>query len=219
MFVGHFAVALAAKRAAPKLSLPLLFAAVQFADILWPAFILLGLEHTRIVPGITAASPLDLYDIPYSHSLVMSVVWSVVFAAPLVFARRTREAVILGVCVFSHFVLDFVTHRPDLPLYPGSDLRMGMGLWNWLWPAVLVEAALYGLGIIIYLDATRAKNQMGRYGFAALVVLLGVAWLGGPFGPPPPSITAVAWSALVLTPIVLIWAYAIERGRAPAGDA
>src|SRR5262249_4990880 len=130
MFVGHFAVGLMAKRAAPRLGLPILFAAVQFLDILFPIFILIGVEHARIVPGLMAASYMVLYDIPWSHSLVFSLLWSGLFALPFILRRRWREAAVLAICVFSHFVLDVVTHRPDMPLWPGAHEKWGLGLWN-----------------------------------------------------------------------------------------
>lgn len=213
MFVGHFAVALMAKRASPRLSLPVLFTAVQLADILWPSFILLGVEHSRIVPGITAASPLDLYDFPYSHSLLTSLLWSALFAAPFLAQRRLRDAVLIAGCVFSHYLLDLVTHRPDMPLAPGSDVRWGLGLWNHVALSIAVEALLFGAGVILYIRGTRATSRMGSLGLAALVLVLGGAWLGGVFGPPPPSIQVVAISALCMTPIVVLWSWAIDRAR------
>jgi membrane-bound metal-dependent hydrolase YbcI (DUF457 family) len=213
MFVGHFAVALLAKRASPRLSLPLLFTAVQFADILWPGLVLLGVEHSRIVPGITAASPLDLEDIGYSHSLVTSLAWSLLFALPFLLQRRLRDAALVGGSVFSHFVLDVVTHRPDMPLAPGSDLRWGFGLWNHVALSIAVEALLFAVGVLVYVQGTRATGRMGSFGLAALLVLLVVAWLGGVLGPPPPSIQVVAISALCTIPIVLLWSFAIDRAR------
>jgi hypothetical protein len=215
MFVGHFAVALVAKRATPRLSLPLLFAAVQFLDILWPVFILLGIEHARIVPGLMEASPLDLYDIPYSHSLATSILWSVLFAVPLLVVRRVREGLVLGLCVFSHFVLDFVTHRPDLPLAPGSARRFGLGLWNFRAAEVAVEALLFIAGIAVYVRGTKATKRMGTIGFAIFMVALAAIWLGGAFGPPPPDIKVVAWSIVVSMPIILLTAWAVDHARRP----
>jgi membrane-bound metal-dependent hydrolase YbcI (DUF457 family) len=215
VFVGHFAVGFMAKRAAPRVSLPVLFAAVSFLDILWPAFIVLGIEHARIVPGITAASPLDLYDFPWSHSLVTSLLWSALFAAPLFARRRLRDALIVAGCVFSHFILDLVTHRPDMPLVPGIDAKYGLGLWNALVPAVLVEALLFAAGVFVYVRGTRAIGRWGTLGLWTFVAVLTLSWLSGVFGPPPPSIGMVAWSALVFIPITLLWSGAIDRARQP----
>ena len=216
MFVGHFAVGFLAKRVEPRLSLPVLFAAVAFLDILWPAFIVLGIEHARIVPGITEASPLDLYDFPWSHSLVTSIGWSLLFAAPLLAKRRVREALIVAGCVFSHFVLDLVTHRPDLPLAPGSEARYGFGLWNALVPAIAVEATLFAVAVVVYARGTRATGRWGTIGFWAFVGTMALSWLSGVFGPPPPSIQVVAWTALVFIPITLLWSRAIDRARSPS---
>jgi len=213
VFVGHFAVGFLAKRVAPRVSLPALFAAVSFLDILWPLFIVLGVEHARIVPGITAASPLDLYDFPWSHSLVTSLLWSVLFAAPWLVKKRVRDALVVAGCVFSHFVLDLVTHRPDMPLAPGVDAKYGFGLWNALVPAVLVEAALFAAGIYVYVRGTRATGRWGTWGLGAFVALMALSWLSGVFGPPPPGIQVVAVSALVFIPITLAWSRAIDRAR------
>jgi hypothetical protein len=213
VFVGHFAVGFMAKRAVPRVSLPVLFAAVSFLDILWPLFIVLGVEHARIVPGITAASPLDLYDYPWSHSLVMSLVWSVAFASPLFVAKRMREGLVVAGCVFSHFVLDLVTHRPDMLIAPGTTEKYGFGLWNALVPAVIVEAALFAAGVYVYVRSTQATGRWGSIGLWALVAVLGLSWLSGVFGPPPPGIAVVAWSALVFVPITLAWSWAIDRAR------
>jgi membrane-bound metal-dependent hydrolase YbcI (DUF457 family) len=215
MFVGHFAVAFAAKRAEPKLSLPVLFAAAQFLDILWPIFILIGVEHSRIVPGITATAPLDLFDIPYSHSLFTSLAWSVLFAVPFLRTRGKRAALIVGACVFSHFILDVVTHRPDMPVAPGLPQRMGLGLWKSLPASIVVESLLFAGGIALYVRGTRPVSKMGSVGLWALVILLTAIWLSGVFLPPPPNIQAVAVSILVMILIVIGWSRAIDRARLP----
>ncbi|MEO5769054.1 MAG: hypothetical protein ABIS92_11950 [Polyangia bacterium] len=215
MFVGHFAVALAAKKAKPRLSLPLLFAAVQFLDILWPVFILLGVEHARVTPGFAAASPLDLYDFPISHSLVTSLGWSLLFAAPFLIKRRLREGVVLAACVFSHFILDFASHTADMPLFPGGHAKFGLGLWNNLIATIVVEGALFVAGIVIYLRATRATGRAGTIGFAVLMIVLAAGWLGGAIAPPPPDIKAVAATILATIPVVLGAAWLIDRRRPP----
>ena len=115
MFIGHIAVALAAKRAAPKTSLGTLLIGAQFLDLLWPVLLLLGVEHFRISVGDTAVTPFDFYDYPISHSFVMSIVWSILLGGVYYFVKKDlKSAVILGQCVFSHWVLDFLSHRPDL---------------------------------------------------------------------------------------------------------
>jgi len=215
MFVGHFAVALAAKKVTPRLSLPLLFAAVQFLDLLWPVFILLGVEHARVTPGFAAASPLDLYDFPISHSLVTSLGWSVLFASPLLIKRRVTEAAVLAACVFSHFILDFVSHTPDMPLYPGGHAKFGLGMWNSLGATLAIEGGLFVAGIAIYLRATQAASRAGAVGFAVLMVILAASWLSSALAPPPPSIKAVAATIGVAIPVILGAAWLIDRRRLP----
>src|SRR3954470_23167036 len=129
MFIGHFAVGFASKRAAPDTNLGILMLAPLFLDLLWPIFLLLGIESVRIDPGNTAVTPLDLHDYPWSHSLLMSLVWSALAGGAVWAAvRQFRPALVIAAGVFSHWVLDFVTHRPDMPLYPGSETYLGLGL-------------------------------------------------------------------------------------------
>jgi hypothetical protein len=129
------------------------------------------------------------------------------------FARSARDALIVAGCVFSHYILDVVTHRPDMPLAPGSEVRWGLGLWNQLALAIVVEAALFGVAVFLYLRATRSTGRMGSIGFWALIVFLCGGWLSGIFGPPPPDIRAMVTGVLILTPIILLWAWGIDRAR------
>src|SRR5262245_16623490 len=156
MFIGHFAVGLAAKRAAPRLSLGVLFAAGLFADVLWPVLVALGVERVEIVPGITVMTPLDFISYPYSHSLAMLMVWGVLFGLA-VRHKDKRAFVVVWALVVSHWVLDFVTHRPDMPLYPGGP-KAGLSLWNSVPATVTVEVAMYLAGAWIYLQTTRARS-------------------------------------------------------------
>src|SRR5215470_802471 len=183
MFIGHFALGFAVKRAAPRLSLATLFAAVALADVIWPFLVALGVEQVRIDPGNTAFTPLDFVSYPYSHSLIFLCLWGILFG--LVCARMVhdrRMLVIAAVLVVSHWVLDWLTHRPDMPLYPGS-IKLGLGLWNSVAATVVVEALLFGAGAWIYLRATRARDAVGRRAFAAFVGFLVAAYLGA-MGPP-----------------------------------
>jgi hypothetical protein len=214
MFVGHLAVGFAGKRLAPKTSLGTLLLATQLADILWPVFILTGIEHARIVPGITAASPLDLYDFPFSHSLVMDVKWAALFGAAYYAVRRYwRGAWVLMLAVFSHWVLDWVSHRPDMPLAPAASGRYGLGLWNSIPLTFVVEGGMWVVGILIYLRTTRAKDRLGSFGFWPMIVLLTGIWVGSIFGPPPPDARAAAISALAMV-VIFGWGYWIDRRRA-----
>lgn len=212
MFIGHFAVAFAAKRAAPRTSLGVLFAACQLPDLVWPIFLLLGWERVRIAPGDTAFSPLAFEHYPYTHSLLATLAWAV--AAALVYwlwSRSRVGAVVVGLLVFSHWVLDWITHRPDLPLYPGSSF-VGLGLWNSVAATLAVELVLFAVGLIIYIASTRSRGWTGNLLLAALVLVLLVIYAGNLFGAPPPNPRALAWFALAAW-VLPFWAYAVDRYR------
>ncbi len=213
MFIGHFAVALAAKKAAPKVSLGTLFLSVQLLDLLWPIFLLLGIEHVRINVGDTAFTPLDLYDYPISHSLVTVIGWSVLLGFIYNVAKKyPRGAWVLGVGVFSHWVLDFITHRPDMPIAPGLTTYVGLGLWNSIIGTVLVEGALFIVGVMIYLRSTTAVDKTGTYAFWSLIGFLLLSWVGNMVGPPPPDSQSLAYFALLLW-LFVPWGYWIDRHR------
>jgi membrane-bound metal-dependent hydrolase YbcI (DUF457 family) len=213
MFIGHFAVGFASKRLAPRASEGALLLAPLFLDIIWPVFLATGLETVRIDPGNTAFTPLDLHDYPYSHSLVMSLVWSLLLAG-LYFAvtRYRRGAVVIGLGVFSHWVLDFVTHRPDMPLYPGSDVAVGLGLWNWRAGTMLIEGAMFVAGVFVYARTTRARDRIGSIAWWAMVGFLVLAYLSSALGPPPPNVRTlivVGFVAWLFVP----WAWWFDRHR------
>ena len=215
MFIGHYGVALAAKKLAPRTSLGILFLAAQFVDMLWPVFLLAGVEHVRIDPGNTAFTQLDFYDYPISHSLLTGIGWAIGGALIYWAARRYRKgAWVVGGLVVSHWVLDAVSHRPDLPLAPGNDIYVGLGLWNFVGASMSVEAAIFGLGLVLYLRSTTPRDRIGRFGLASLAGLLGVLWLANVFGPPPPNVTTVAVSALGLW-LFVPWANWVDRHREP----
>lgn len=211
MFIGHYAVGLATKRLAPRTSLGWLFAAPQFLDLLWPIFLLLGWESVRIAPGDTRFTPLDLHDYPYTHSLAGALVWSALFAATYFALRRdARVAAILAASVFSHWILDFVAHRADMPLWPGSATRVGLGLWNSVPGTLALESALFAGGVWLY--ASRPGAARGAR-FWSLIAFLALVYAGVAFGPPPPSARAMAWVALsgwLLVP----WAAWVDRPAA-----
>ena len=217
MFIGHFAVGLGLKRVAPRTSLGTLVAAAQFIDLLWPYFLLLGWERVRIDPGNTAVTPLAFDSYPFTHSLAMAVLWGVLFA--VAYALRTRltvAAVWVGAAVVSHWVLDWVTHRPDLPLLPGGSAKVGLGLWNSVAGTVGVESVLFAAGIWNYLRATKVRDRTGVVNFWAYIVVLAVSYLSNLFGPPPsdPHRLAIFALGLVLLPL---WAAWIDSQRHPMG--
>jgi membrane-bound metal-dependent hydrolase YbcI (DUF457 family) len=217
MFIGHYAVAFAAKKPAPKTSLGTLFLSAQFADHLWPIFTLLGLEHVRISPGITAVDPLDFYDYPWSHSLLAAIVWALAFGLVYFAIRRyPRGAWVVGAAVVSHWLLDLLSHRPDLPLAPGSDTVVGLGLWNSFAGTVLVEAGLFLAGVIVYSRVTRAKDKTGRFALWGLVGFLVVMYVVNLLGPPPPDESVIPYAGLALW-LFVGWAYWIDKHREVEG--
>jgi hypothetical protein len=214
MFVGHYAAGFLGKTVAPRVSLGWLLAAAVVMDLVWAAFLLLGLEHARIVPGFAAASPLDLYDYPWSHSLVATLAWSLLVAgAWWLWKRDVRGAAVLGGLVLSHWLLDLASHLPDLPLWPGPGPRVGLGLWGSVAATVAVEGGLWLVAVTVYARSTRARDRQGTYGLWSFVALLTVAYLGS-FGGVPPSTQAIAATNLV-TALLLVWPAWFDRHRAP----
>jgi len=220
MFVGHYGLGLTGKNLSPRVSLGTWFMAVQFLDLLWPIFLLLGWEHVRIVPGLMKLSALDLYDYPISHSLVGALAWSFLFAtAYQIFGRgetsfraRRRSSILLGLGVFSHWVLDVLVHRPDVPILPHGPY-IGLGLWNVPAVELPLESGLYLLGIVLYLRSTRARDAIGSWGLYVLLAVLLFVWLFGAYGPPPPpDPKPIAWGALSMW-LMVAWAYWVDRHR------
>ena len=195
MFIGHYGISFAAGRVDRSIPLWALFLAVQLLDIFWAPFVLLGIEKVRIVPGITASNPFDLYYMPYTHSLLAALLWSAgaLVAWRLLAPRRAgaRAAVVVGLAVLSHWVLDFLVHRPDLPLYDDAA-KVGLGLWNLPVLAFALEAALLFGGVWLYSRASAVpRPRMVVFGLAMLAIQAYVF-----FGPPPVSDQAAAWTAL-----------------------
>jgi hypothetical protein len=214
MFVGHFAAGLIAKRVAPAVSLGTTVLAATFPDVLWCLFLLVGIEHAAIQPGITAVNPLDLYDIALSHSLLLDVFWGVALAGGYFWWRRDqRGAWVIFAAVLSHWVLDFVSHRPDMPLAPGVARYLGLGLWNSVWATFVVEGLLWLVSIVLYARATCGKTRAGVFGFWIMVAILTALWVVSLGGAPPPNLLAVGIVNSVLGVVVLAWAYWINRLR------
>ena len=217
MFVGHYGVSFAAKKVAPTVPLWVLFLAVQLLDILWAPCILLGIEKVRIVPGITASNPLDLYYMPYTHSLVAALVWSCVggFAYQFLASPAHRQAsVVVGFAVFSHWILDFVVHRPDLPMYDNSA-KVGLGLWNAPALAFGLEAALLFGGVWLCLQGRLARS-LGTLAFGILMLAIQAYVF---FGPPPASDRAAASTALIAYAIFAIAIWWLQDRRSVTGAA
>lgn len=212
MFIGHNAVGFASKKFAPRASLGVLMAAPMLLDLVWPILVLTGVEHLRIAPGITKMTPLDFTDYPWTHSLAMACGWAIAFAAVYwAFSRYTRGAVVIAIGVVSHWVFDWFTHRPDLPLWPHGP-RVGLGLWNHPLGTFIVEPAFYAIGILLYRDTTRPRDRIGSIGFWAFVVFLAVMYVGMAGGAPPANVQQVAWLGLTAW-ILPFWAAWFDRHR------
>lgn len=197
MFIGHYAVGFGSKKAEPKISLGTYFMAVNFLDLIWPVFLLSGLEHVKIEFGNTPMTPLSFYDYPWSHSLLMSIVWSVVFGGVYYLIKKNKNgSIILGLGVFSHWVLDFISHRPDLPLAPGVDTYLGLGLWYSIPGTIIVELLLIAFGVFIYLKITKAKNRTGSIALWSFIILILIIYISNAFSPPPPGVKALEYTAL-----------------------
>ena len=215
MFIGHFGVGLGLKSVAPAISLGTLFLAAQFIDLLWPSLLLVGLEHVEIAVGITRVTPLDFVHYPISHSLLAVIGWSVLFSLVYQLIRHhRRSAVICGLAVLSHWLLDLVTHRPDLPLFPGGESLVGLGLWHSLWATLVVELLLFGIGIGLYLRSTQARDRIGSIGLWTLLGFLLLVYCSNIFGPPPTSTTAIAWVSQAQW-LLIIWGYWVDNHRRP----
>jgi membrane-bound metal-dependent hydrolase YbcI (DUF457 family) len=216
MLIGHFGLGLGAKRAAPAVSLGTLFIACQFADLLFGILVLLGVEQAAVQPGITKMFPLNFVSYPYSHSLLAACLWSIIFGVAYLAARRSRApaAVTLALLVISHWLLDFISHRPDLPLTLHGDTRVGLELWASIPGTLVVEGTIFAVGIALYTRTTVPRDRIGSIGLWSLVAVLLVLYLASSFGPPPPTAAAAAWLAEAMW-LLVAWAYWVDRHRLP----
>lgn len=212
MFLGHIGVALAAKRAAPRASLGTLVAAAVLLDLVWPVLLLAGVERVRIDPGNTAVTPLDFEHYPFTHSAVAVALWSAAFgAAYLARSGYRRGAAVVAALVASHWALDAVVHRPDLPL-AWDGPKVGLGLWASLPATLAVELALLGAGVVAYATLAPARDATGRFALAGLVAFLVAVYAANVLGPPPPSVEAIGIGGLAQW-LFVAWAAWIDRHR------
>lgn len=215
MFIGHFGLSFAAKKLAPKVSLGTLFIATQFVDILWPFLLVSKVEKVAVVPGYTATNAFEFLYYPYTHSLLMNIVWGIVVGGLYwLFKRDIRGAVVIGLCVLSHWFLDVIVHTADLPLTPFSDYKVGFGLWNHLALTLIIETVLFLAGVYIYTACTKAKNNIGKWGLWILVILLVLFNIGNAFGPTPSDSVDKLFVAFVPSlAIIIALAYWIDANR------
>jgi hypothetical protein len=210
VFTGHYGASFAGKALDRTIPLWVLFIAVQLLDFIWAILILLGIEHVRVVPGIMAASALDLYDMPYTHSLAGAVAISVVVGALfcLLWKRPVSAGVIVGLTVFSHWILDLIVHAPDLLIY--GSYKVGFGLWNYFWPELALEVVLLLVTLLWYLKAV-SSPAIKRRAWILFGVLL-VFQCIDKFGPPPAGTVEFAGGALAAYSFLAALAAWVERG-------
>jgi hypothetical protein len=212
MVLGHYGLALAMKRAAPRVSLGTLTGAAQLADLIWPVLLLIGLEHVSIVPNTNPLLRLSFDSYPWTHSLLTAAVWGVLAGGAYAGIRADRRGgVIVGLLVVSHWVLDWIVHLPDLPLYPGGP-RVGLELWRSMSGTMVVETVMFVVGVAVYARATRATDRVGRWALWGFVALLPALYVASIYTPPPASVSALAWAALAgwLIPLFGWW---VDRHR------
>ncbi|MBN1406324.1 MAG: hypothetical protein JW956_00965 [Calditrichaceae bacterium] len=215
MFIGHFGIGLAAKKIDNKPSLGTLFMAAQFIDLLWPIFLILGLEKVKIDPGNTAFTPLDFIYYPFSHSFFGVLIWSVLFALVYYFIKKNlKSSIILGSLVMSHWILDLITHRPDLLIIPWSDFKVGLGLWNHVILTLLIELLIFAFGAYLYIRTTQSINKKGSITLWSLLLFLILVYFFNVFGDPPPSEGPIAYIGLTMW-LLVAWGYWIDKNRKP----
>ncbi len=212
MFIGHFGLGMAAKKYIPEVSLGVLFLSVLLVDLLWPFFLLMGLEEVRIEPGYTEINPFNMVHYPITHSLLGGLLWSIAFSGIYYGIKKSkRTGLFLAGGVISHWFLDLLMHKPDLAIYPGGA-KYGFGIWDSLPLTIAIELLFFIGGIYLYLKATKANDKAGVWAFWTLVIFLTVGWLGSIFGPPPENVDQLAYSALSVW-VLIVWGFGIDKHR------
>jgi len=213
MFIGHFGAGFVGKKFSKSASLGTYFMAAQWIDLIWPILLLLGIEKVEIEPGISSVTPLDFYYYPYTHSLFGVLVWALLFGfVYYLLKKNSRVAIILGLLVLSHWFLDLLVHIPDLPIFPGEGLKVGLGLWNSFAATIILEGLIFGLGVYLYYKVTKAKNKTGKYSLIGLITFLILIYALNLTGPPPDSVEAIGIVGNAQW-LIILCAYWIDRNR------
>ncbi len=213
MFIGHFALGFAGKKLNKGPSLGTMFIAVQWLDLLWPVLVLTGTEKVLIEPGHTAVTPLNFVYYPWSHSMLMAIGWGILFAI-IYYAvtKNSRGSLLLLFLVFSHWILDWISHSPDMPLAPFTEIKAGLGLWNYKWMSVIIETLFFAAAVFLFIRSTRPKNKTGTWALWGLVIFLLVIYGMSVFGPPPEKVNMIAWTGLSQW-LLVAWGYWIDKNR------
>ena len=213
MFIGHFGAGFAGKKFSKFASLGTYFMAAQWIDLIWPILVLFGIEKVEIKPGISAVTPLDFSYYPFTHSLIGVIIWGLLFGfIYYLLKKNSRVSIILGLLVVSHWFLDLLVHIPDLPIFPGAEIKVGFGLWNNFAATLFIEGLIFCVGVYLYFRATKAKNKTGTYSLIGLIIFLVAMYISNLVGPPPPSAEAIGIVGNAQWLIVL-WGYWIDRNR------
>lgn len=221
MFLGHYGVALALKRAEPKVSLGTLFLATELLDLLWGAFILLGWEHARIGPGLTPVNPLEFTDYPISHSLLGALAWAVAGAVAYYSwptrdtSRHWQASALVGVAVLSHWPLDLVVHLPDLTLAGAGTPALGLGLWRSIPGTLAVEFLTLLAGTVAYVTSRSHRHPLRPVRLGLVLIILVGTYLASLFGPPPPDLRTVAVSGIAFIVVLALLGAWADRPEVP----
>lgn len=211
MFIGHFGAAFASKKIDNHLSLGTAFLASQFIDLLWPILLIFGIERVAIDPGNTAFTPLDFYYYPFSHSMVSVLFWAALLGIIYYLIKKNKkDSLLVGALVFSHWILDLITHRPDLQIAPGVNYKIGFGLWNSVAATIIIEGLIYFLGIYLFLQVFKNRSKIKRIGLWALIALQVIIYIANIAGPPPPDVNAIGYAGLGLW-LFVAWAYWVDK--------
>jgi hypothetical protein len=213
MFIGHFGIGFGAKKIMSKPSLGTIILASQFIDLLWPIFLLLGIELVKIDPGNTVVTPLNFIYYPFSHSLIGVLIWAILFGGIYFLLKKDLKISFwLAILVFSHWILDLITHRPDLPLFFNNETMVGFGLWNSLIATIIIEGSIFIAGVYYYTRVTSSKNRTGSIALWALIVFLIISYISNLLGPPPPSEEPIGIIGLAQW-LIIAWVYWIDKNR------
>lgn len=225
MFIGHYAVSLALKSVQPKLSLGWLFIAVQFVDYLFFTFALLGLEKFSLIENYTESTHFKLEYMPYSHSLIATLLWAIAtyFIVKFFITNQNKQivktAIVISVALASHWCLDLLVHTPDLPIFLDNSHLLGFGLWNFDWLTYLLEAVFILVGLYFYMKASHkigVKNTyMAKLGMPIFVLVLIVINIFNIFGPfsPESTVVSTAFTSLFAYSIFAFIAFWLDKNR------